>query len=122
MRDAAALRRGHLDDGLVRLDRDERLIRHDVIALVDVPGDDFRFLQAFPEVGQVELARGQSRSAELTGIAGGGNDAADRGHVMLLEARKRHDRIIAGDTRYRREQREERAFGNEWGDICTKAT
>src|SRR5207248_9445803 len=55
-RDAAALRRGYLDYGLVGLDRKQRLVDHDVIAFVDVPTNDLRLFEAFAEVGELELA------------------------------------------------------------------
>jgi hypothetical protein len=55
-RDAAALRRGYLDHGLVGLDRKQRLVDHDVIAFVDVPGNYLRLFEAFAEVGEIELA------------------------------------------------------------------
>ena len=58
-RDAAAPRRRDLDHGLVGLDRHQRLIDDDVIALVDVPGDDLRLFEAFAEIRQHELAHGE---------------------------------------------------------------
>ena len=45
-----------LDHGLVGLDRNERLVGHDVIALADVPGDDLCLLQALAEIRQVKDA------------------------------------------------------------------
>ncbi len=53
-RDAPRLGRGDLHHRFLGLHRDQRLIRHHVIALGDVPGNDLRFLQAFAEVGQNE--------------------------------------------------------------------
>ena len=51
-----ALRRGDFHHRLFGLDRDQRLIDDDVVALGDVPGDDLRLLQAFAEIGKVERA------------------------------------------------------------------
>src|SRR6185369_459993 len=45
--DAAAARRWHLHDGLVRLNRYERLVGDHMIALGDVPGDDLGLPEAF---------------------------------------------------------------------------
>ena len=50
--DAAALRGRHLDNGLVGLDRNERLVDDDVIALIHMPADDLRFLEAFAKIGK----------------------------------------------------------------------
>ena len=58
---------------------------------------------------------------KLTDLAGGGDDAADRGHVVLLEARQRDDRVVAGDAHDRREQRKQSALGDEGGDLGTEA-
>ncbi len=101
--DAAALRRWHLDDGLVGLDRHQRLVGDHVIALGDVPGDDLGLLEAFPEIRQEELAHGSLRcgSGELADPARGRDDAVDRGHVVLLEPRQRDHRVVAGDARDR---------------------
>ena len=52
--DQPGMRRRDLDHGLVGLDRDQRLVGHDVIALADVPGDDLGLLQALAEIRQVE--------------------------------------------------------------------
>ena len=52
----AAERSGHFDDRLVGLDRDHRLVGLDGLAGLHVPLDDLGFLQALPEVGQVEDA------------------------------------------------------------------
>src|SRR5436309_3389783 len=49
---AAALRGRHLDNGLVGLDRNERLVDDDVIALIHMPADDLRFLEAFANIGK----------------------------------------------------------------------
>src|SRR6185503_9952229 len=46
--------RRHLDDGLVGLHRDHRLVGLERIARLHVPLDDLGFLQALAEVGQVE--------------------------------------------------------------------
>ena len=56
MRDAAAPGRRNLDHGLVGLDRNQRLIRHHMIAFVDMPADDLSFFEAFAEIRQYELA------------------------------------------------------------------
>jgi hypothetical protein len=61
VRNAAALRRGDLDDGLVGLDRHQRLVDDDVIALVDMPGDDLRFFETFAEIRQHELTHASFR-------------------------------------------------------------
>ena len=45
-----------LDHGLVGLDRDQRLVGDDVIALADMPGDDLGFLEALAQIRQVEDA------------------------------------------------------------------
>ena len=50
--DPAGLRRRHFDHRLFGLDRDERLVGHDMVALGDVPGDELGLLQAFAEIGQ----------------------------------------------------------------------
>src|SRR5262249_58672414 len=92
--DTAALRRRHLDNGLVRLDRHERLVDDNVIALIHVPRDDLGLFQAFTEVRQVELAHVNFRSAELTCFAYRSGDAGNRGHVMMLEAGRWEVRII----------------------------
>ena len=54
--DEPGMRGRDLDHGLVGLDRDERLVGHDVIALADVPGDDLGLLQALAEIRQVKDA------------------------------------------------------------------
>ena len=56
--------RGHLDHGLVGLDRHERLIGNHVIALIDVPSDDLGLLEAFTEIRQDELAHGSLREVQ----------------------------------------------------------
>jgi hypothetical protein len=53
---AALEGRGHLDDRLVGLDRDHRLVGGEGVAGLDVPLDDGRLLEAFAEIGQVEDA------------------------------------------------------------------
>ena len=53
-RDAARIGRRDFHHRLVGFDRDERLIDHDVVADGDVPVDDFDFVQAFAEIGEVE--------------------------------------------------------------------
>src|SRR5262249_21424077 len=66
-RDAAAPWGRHLDDGLVGLERDERLIDDHAVTLVDVPRHDFGFFEPFAEIRQYELAHGRFPvSAELT--------------------------------------------------------
>jgi hypothetical protein len=52
--DAPGARRGDLNDGLFSLDSQQWLIGDDVIALGHVPSDDFGFLQAFAEIGEIE--------------------------------------------------------------------
>src|SRR5439155_2710636 len=52
--DASGLRRWNLDDRLVGLHRDERLVDTDFVALLDMPLDDLRLLHAFAEIGQLE--------------------------------------------------------------------
>jgi hypothetical protein len=59
--DAAALRGGDLDHGLIGLDRHQRLIDDHPITLVHVPGDDFSLFEPFPEIRQHELAHGSFR-------------------------------------------------------------
>ena len=53
-RNRAGGRRGHFDDGLVGLHREQRLVGDHVVANLDVPGDDLGLLQSFAEVGQRE--------------------------------------------------------------------
>ena len=60
-RDAAALRGGDLDHGLVGLDRHQRLIDDHAITLVHVPGDDFSLFETLAEIRQHELAHGSFR-------------------------------------------------------------
>jgi len=55
---ATAVWRWHLDHGLVGLDRDERLIRNHMVALVYMPGYNFRLFEAFTEIRQHELSHG----------------------------------------------------------------
>src|SRR5690606_35793361 len=50
-----------LDDGLLGLDRKERLVDVDVVVLADVPRADFRFLEAFAEIRQREDLHAASR-------------------------------------------------------------
>ena len=50
-RDAAGVGGGNVDDRLGGLDRQQRLVELDLVAGLDVPFDDFRFLQAFAEIG-----------------------------------------------------------------------
>ena len=52
--DASRLRRRNIDDRLVGLDGDERLVGLHFIAFLDVPFDDLGFLHAFAEIGKVE--------------------------------------------------------------------
>ena len=90
-RDAAADRRRHLDHGLVGLDGHKRLVGDHVVALRHVPADDLGLFEAFAEIGQQELAHGRYlRSAlrERADVSHSGDDAVDRRHVMLLEARQ----------------------------------
>jgi hypothetical protein len=47
-RNAAAPRRGHLNDRFIGLDRHEGLIGNYANAFGHVPGDDFRVLKPFP--------------------------------------------------------------------------
>src|SRR5204863_6723118 len=54
--DLPVLRRWHLDDRLLGLDRDERLIGHYMIALADMPRDQLGLLQAFAEIRQHKRA------------------------------------------------------------------
>src|SRR5262249_44354000 len=85
-RDAAAPGGGDLDHRLVGFDRHERLIDHHAIALVDVPGDDFRLFESFAEIRQYELAHGRFLvSAEFADLAGCSDDARNRRDVALLE-------------------------------------
>jgi hypothetical protein len=50
----ASVWRGYVDDGLGGFDRCQRLVDTDRIASLDVPRDDFGFLQAFAEIGKFE--------------------------------------------------------------------
>ena len=69
--DAAAARRWYLYDRLVRLDRHEWLVGNHMIALGDVPRDDFGLLEAFAEIGQQELAHSEPpMQFRQTGIPG----------------------------------------------------
>ena len=121
-RDAAAPGGRHLDDGLVGLERDERLIDDHAVALVDVPRHDFGFFEPFAEIRQYELAHGTfPLSGELTDFAGRSHDAGDRGDITLLEPRKRHDRIVARDSGDRRQQGGQPALGQERGDLGAEA-
>jgi hypothetical protein len=52
------LRRRHLDDRLFGLDRDKRLIGHDMIALGNMPSNELSFLQAFTEIREDKSAHG----------------------------------------------------------------
>jgi hypothetical protein len=52
------LGRGHLDHRLFGLDRDQRLIGDDIIALAYMPGDELSLLEAFAEIGEGEDAHG----------------------------------------------------------------
>jgi hypothetical protein len=63
--DASALGRGDLHHRLVGLDRHQRLVGDDVVALRDVPGDDLGLLEALAEVGQEELAHGEPPTASV---------------------------------------------------------
>ena len=58
--DAARARRGHLDHGLVGFDRHQGLVGDHMVALGDVPGDDFRLFQAFAQIRQQKLMHGPS--------------------------------------------------------------
>ena len=55
-RDLAGKRRGHVDDGFRRFHRNQRFVQSDRVADLDVPFDDFRFLQALAQVGETRLA------------------------------------------------------------------
>ena len=52
--DMTGIRRWHLDHSLISFYCDQRLIGHHMIALGDMPGDDFRLLQAFAQIGQMK--------------------------------------------------------------------
>ena len=52
--DASGMGRRYLDDRLVGLHRQQRLLVDHLIADGDVPVDDLGFLEALPQVGQVE--------------------------------------------------------------------
>lgn len=55
--DASGVRAGEFDDGLRGLDLDDHLIDVDLIADLDLPGDQLRLGEAFAEVGKDEFAR-----------------------------------------------------------------
>ncbi|MNY62239.1 hypothetical protein D3C86_1990220 [compost metagenome] len=54
----AVVGRRNVDDGLGGFHRDQQLVGLDAVAGLDVPFDDFRLLQAFAEVGQLEVFHG----------------------------------------------------------------
>src|SRR5437667_11030736 len=56
--DAPARGRRYFNDRLVGFDGNERLIGDDVIAFVDIPGDDLRLFKTFSKVRQRELVHG----------------------------------------------------------------
>ena len=55
LKDRAGEGRGHLDDGLVRLDLAQRLVDLDLIALLDGPADDLALGDPFTDVRKPEL-------------------------------------------------------------------
>src|SRR5262249_49373727 len=61
------------------------------------------------------------RSGEPADLACGVDNAADRGQVVLLKARQRHDRVVAGHPDDRRQERPEAAFGDQRGDLGAKS-
>src|SRR6202030_87404 len=70
-----------------------------------------------PRSGRLNWRMREPRSARLARVARGGDDAADRRHVLLLEAGKRHDRIVTRDTHDRREQGEQTTFRDQSRDF-----
>lgn len=62
-RDPARPWRRDLDDGLVGLNREKRLVGHHVISRRHVPGDDLGLLEALTEVGQRERPHAYSRTS-----------------------------------------------------------
>ena len=87
VRDASAPRRRYLNDRLVGLDRNQRLIGDDVIAFIDMPGDDLRLFETFAEIRQHELAHEDipPDSANCADLAGSGDDARDRRHDNIAQ-------------------------------------
>src|SRR5262249_61489013 len=55
-RDAARLRGGDFDHRFVSFDRHQWLVDDDIVAFVDVPGDDLRLFETLAQVRQEELA------------------------------------------------------------------
>jgi hypothetical protein len=53
-RDPAGLWRGNLDYCFLRLDRDQRLISHHVVALAHMPGNDLGLRETFTQIWQAE--------------------------------------------------------------------
>jgi hypothetical protein len=51
-RNPAGLWRGNLDYRLLRLDRDQRLISHHVVALAHMPGNDLGLRKTFTQIWQ----------------------------------------------------------------------
>ncbi len=65
-RDDARVRGREVDEGLGRLDLGDDLVELDVVARVDVPTDDVGLGEAFPEVGEAELAHRHHRATAST--------------------------------------------------------
>src|SRR5262245_34567050 len=71
-----------------------------------------------PRSGNVNWRIAASRvSTERAGLAHCGGDARNGRHVLLLEPRKRHDGVVAGDAGDRRQQRQEAALGHEGSNL-----
>src|SRR6476660_5202213 len=70
-----------------------------------------------PRSGRLNWRMRESRSTRLAGAARGGDDAANRRHVLLLKAGKRHERIVTSDTHDRREQGQETTFRDQSRDF-----
>src|ERR1700730_8365396 len=75
-----------------------------------------------PRSGRLNWRMRESRSTRLARVARGGDDAANRRHVLLLKAGKRHDRIVTSDTHDRREQGWETTFRDQSLDFAAESS
>src|SRR5450755_373258 len=118
--DAARDRRRDLDDGLIRLDLNHRLIELECIARLNQPAPYLGLLHAFAQVGQFKFLH--SALLRLHYTLDSINHAHRTGHVIILVPWCRVGRVVASDALHRLEQRVEAVIVNDRGDLGSYTT